>query len=103
MPLGKWSANVAVFGLNNSLSRHSDNKKKHPGKGTTDKLDDTKYSVNITKSRNKSCLSLHCNVANSFLCANNVKISQFKSMNSKMEPYSLCLRNILNGFTFDNM
>ena len=66
----------------------------------TDGLGDTKitaeaeYSVNISKSRKKICLSLQCNASNSFLYANAVKIYQFKSKVPEIEPYLLCLRNI---------
>ena len=50
------------------------------GKRLTDGLDDTKitaegkYSVTTTKSRKKTCLSLHYNAANSFYYASGEKI-----------------------------
>ena len=79
------------------------------GKGTADGLDDTgitvdaKYSVNITKSRNKICLSLHYNAANSSLYANGMKIYQFKAKGSDIKQYPLCLGNVSKDFTVDNM
>ena len=59
-----------------SSSVHVDNKKKDIlilGEGPTQGLDDTKltaekkYSINFTVTRNKLCLSLHYNGANSFI------------------------------------
>ena len=32
-----------------------------------------------------------------------VKLYQFKADDSEIKPYPLCLDNISNGFTFDNM
>ena len=61
--------------MGNSVSSHNGNREKDiliPGKEPTDGLDDTtvtaeaEYSVNITNSRNKICLNLHYNAANSF-------------------------------------
>ena len=75
--------NVISFGIDNSLSLHTDNRKKDVSvlaKGLTNRLDDTKitaegkYYVNMTKPRNKRYLSLHYNVVNIFLHANSVQI-----------------------------
>ena len=74
-----------------------------------DELDDAaiiveaKYSVNITKSRNKICLSLHYNTDNRFLYVNGVKIYQFKANLSEIKSYLLCLRNMSKYFTVDNI
>ena len=63
-------------------SMHLDNKKKYiplPGDGPAQGLDDTtltaekKYSINFIESRNKFCLSLHCNGVNSSLLVNGVE------------------------------
>ena len=90
----------------------TDNRKKEIlilGEGLTDQLDDTainleaKYSVNITKSIKKICLTLHYNTANSFLYAYGVKVYQFKLKDSKIKLYSLSLGTILNNFTIDSM
>ena len=72
-------------------------------------LDDTavtteaKYFINTTMSRKKICLSLHYHAANSFLYSNGVKIYQFKSKDSEIKPYPICLGNISKSFTVDNM
>ena len=66
---------MLVFGVDNSLSVHTDNRKKDVlvlVEGPANGLDNTpvtaesKYSVNITKSRKMFCLSLHYNAVNSF-------------------------------------
>lgn len=77
---------LCFSGVGNSLSVQTDNKEKKVlvfAEGSTAGLDDTTITVeatcyvNITKSRNKICLSLHCNVDKSFLYG--VNIHQFKS------------------------
>ena len=99
---------------------HADNRKKDIlvlCEGPTDGLDDTsvtaeaKYSVNITMSREKICLSLHYNAVNSFLHDGSVKIGQSKAQDSEIKPQPLCLGNIsqidnmdktgLNGKVYD--
>ena len=40
---------------------------------------ETKYSIDITQSKKKMCLSLHYSGTNSVLYANGVKIYQFKA------------------------
>ena len=59
---GKWGKKVIIFYVDNSLSLHADNRKKHIlvlGEGLTTRLDGTaitveeKYSVNITRFRKK--------------------------------------------------
>ena len=62
-----------------------------------------KYSVNITKFRNKICLNLHYNASSRFLYANGMKIHQLKAKDFEVKPYSLCFENISKDFTFDNM
>ena len=61
------------------------------------------YSINFTESRNKFCLSLHYNGANSYLLVNGVEIHKFKAKDSKTNAISLCLGNISKGFSVDNM
>ena len=67
--------------MNSSV--HLDNKKKYillSGDGPAQRLDDTaltaekKYSINFIESRNKFCLSLHCNGVNSYLFVNGVEV-----------------------------
>ena len=109
---GEWGKNVIIFSEHNSLSAHTNNRKKDIvvlGKRPTDGLDDTrvtaevKYSVNITNPRKKISLSLHYNAANSFLCTKNVKIHQFKANDLEIKPYPLCFGNISKDFKVDNM
>ena len=66
----EWGKNAISFGIDNSLSLHTDNRKKDVSvlaKGPTNRLDDTtitaeaKYYVNMTKPRNNRYLSLHHN------------------------------------------
>ena len=66
------------------------------GKGPTQGLVGTtfieaKYPNNFTQSNKKSCLSLHYNGGNSFLCVNATKI------------YPLCLVNISQNFSSINI
>ena len=74
-----------------------------------DGLDDTaitaeaKYFANITKSRKKNCSRLHYNGIKKFLYASSVKIYQFKTKDSEIKPYRLCLGNIAKGFIVNNM
>ena len=76
-----WSTNIFVLG--------------EVGEGLTNGLDDAtitaeaKYSINITKSKTKICLSLHCNTANSFLYVNGVKIQYVTAKHSEIKPYPL--------------
>ena len=59
---GKWGKKVIIFYVDNSLSLHADNRKKHIlvlGEGLATRLDGTaitveeKYSVNVTRFRKK--------------------------------------------------
>ena len=100
---------LLFFGVDNSLSVHTDNINKDVlvlDERSTDGLDDTagkaeaKYSFNVTKSRKKIYLSFHYIATNSFLYANAVKIHNSKQMTL---IYPLCLGNISKDFTIDNM
>ena len=53
-----------------------------------------KYSVNITESRKKICLSLKFRAVNSYLRAYGVKVYHFKAKDSEIKPDSLCLENV---------
>ena len=72
-----WSKNNFISGVDNSLSLHTDNKKRDLlvfGEGPTQGLNDTamkaetKYSINFSRSQIKFCLSLYSNGINSFFC-----------------------------------
>ena len=49
------------------------------------------------------CLSLHYNGANSYLFVDGTEIIKFKTKDSEIIPYSLCLGNISKDWTNDNM
>ena len=74
-----------------SSSVNVDNKKKCIlilSEVTSQRLDDRilttekKYSINFTVTRNKFCLSLHYNGANSYLFVNGLEIIKFKAKDS---------------------
>ena len=75
LKVDEWSKNIVIFGVINSSSRQTDNRKKDVparGVGRADGLDDTtvmaetKYSVNITRSKQEISLSRRYNVVNNF-------------------------------------
>ena len=77
-PIGRFGQNVLSFGADMSSSAHIDNKKKDIlilGKGPTQGLEHTltaekMYSINFIVKKQKLCLSLHYNRANSYLFIN---------------------------------
>ena len=82
---------VIIFGIDNSSSVHSDNRKKNIfvlGKDPADELYNTtltaraEYSINFSEQQDIFCLSLHNNGSNSCLFVNEVKIFQFKARSS---------------------
>ena len=84
-----------------SSSAHIDNKKKDKlvlGKGPTQGLEHTltaekMYSINLTVTKKKFCLTLHYNGTNSYLFVNN----------SEIVATPLCLGNISKDWSTDNM
>ena len=75
LKVDEWSKNIVIFGVINSSSRQTDNRKKDVparGVGRADGLDDTtvmaetKYSVNTTRSKQEISLSRRYNVVNNF-------------------------------------
>ena len=102
--------NVIIFGADMSSSIHVDSKNKNIlilCEGPTGGLDDTaltaeaKYPINFTQPNKRFVLSLHCNRSNSFLFVNATKVYQFKA--KEINDYALCLGNISNDFTINNM
>ena len=61
------------------------------------------YSINFTEKNKKLCLSLHYNNTNSYLFVNGTKIITFKSKNTEIHPYPLCLGNISKDWSVYNM
>ena len=51
------------------------------------------YSINFTGTKNKFCLSLHYNGANSYLFVNGTDIYKFKAKDSKIVASPLWLGN----------
>ena len=96
--------------MNSSV--HVDNMGKYIltlGEEPTLGLDDTiltaemKYPINFTQSGQRFVLSLHYNGSNSFSFVNTAKVYQFKVKKSGIKDYALCLGNISNDFTINNM
>ena len=85
-PGGGFSQNVLIFGADMSSPAHIGNKKKYItvlGIGPTPGFEHTltaekMYCINFTVVKNKFCLSLHCNGANSYLLVNGTEICKFK-------------------------
>ena len=85
-----------------SSSTKIDNKKKDIlifGEGPTQWLEQTltaekMYSINFTEKNKNFGLSLHYNKENSYLFANGTEIHKFKSKDSEITAYPLCLGNI---------
>ena len=79
------------------------------GEGQTQGLEDAtitaeaKYPINFRELGKRFVLSLHYNGSNSFLFVNTVKIYQFRAKDSEAKLYSICLGNISEDFTLDNM
>ena len=61
------------------------------------------YYINFTLTRNRFCLSLHYNGANSYLFVNGIEIIKFKAKNSNIVTNLLCLGNISKDWSVDNM
>ena len=57
------------------------------------------HSTNFTVANKKICLSVHYNGDSSYLFVNGKGIINFKSKDSDIVPYALCLRNISKDFT----
>ena len=60
------------------------------------------YSINFTENYTKSCLSLHCNRANSYLFVNGTEIIKFKAKHCDINAIPLCLGNVSKDFSADN-
>ena len=110
-PSGGFGQNVLIFGADMSSSIHVDNKKKDIlvlGRGPTQGLESTltaekMYSINFTVTKNKFCLSLQYNGANSYLFVNDTEIYEFKAKDSEIVASPLCLDNIPKDRSTDNM
>ena len=56
------------------------------------------YSTNFTNDNKTFCLSLYYNGDNSYIFVNGKEIINFKSKDSEIVPYPLCLGNISKDF-----
>ena len=61
------------------------------------------YSINFTLTKKKFCLSLDYNGANSYLFVNGLEIYKFKANDSENVASPLCLENISEDWSTDNM
>ena len=94
-----------------SSSIHIDNKKKDISvleRGPTHGLEstlttETMYSINFTVTKNRFCLSLHYNRANSYLFVNGKETIKFKVKDSEIVASPFCLGNISKDWSTDNM
>ena len=101
---GKIGRNVIIFGVHMISSPHIDNKKedililgKDPTQGLEHTLTEEKlYSINFTKENTKFCLSLHYNIANSYLFINRTEIIKFKANDSEITAYPLCFGRLFS-------
>ena len=106
-----FGQNVLIFGVDMSSSSHIDNKKKDTlvlGKGPRQGLEHTltaekMYSIHLTVTKKKFCLSLYYNGANSYLFVNGSEIYKFKAKGSEIVSTPLCSGNISKDWSTDNM
>ena len=61
------------------------------------------YSINFTKTNEKFCLSVHYNGANSYIFVNGTEIIKFKTKDTEINPYNICLGNISKDFSESNI
>ena len=61
------------------------------------------YSINFTATKNKFCLSLYYNGANSYLFVNVVEVYKFQAKDSEINAAPLRSCNISKNFSADNM
>ena len=108
---GGFGQNVIIFGGDMSSSVQVNNKTKDIlilGKGPTEGLENTltaekMHSISFTVTKRKFCLSLHYNGANSYLFVNGTEIYKFMEKDSEIVAAPLCLENISNDWSVDNM
>ena len=110
-PGGGFGQNVLTFGVDMSSSVRIDNKKKDIlllGKGLTQGLERTltvekMYSINFNLTKKKFCLSLHYNETNSYLFVKGIEICKFKAKDCEIFVGPICLGNISNDWSVDNI
>ena len=109
---GETGQNVVIFGAGMSSSAHGNNKTKSTvivGDGFTQGLEDTTlyaetmYSSNSNATKKKFCLSLHYDGDNSYFFVNGTEVIKFKAKNSEIVANQLCLGNVSENFSVNNM
>ena len=103
--------NVINSGVDMSSLTKIDDRKKYIlilGKGPTQGLEhtlsaDKVYSIDLTLTGNKFCLTLHYNEANSYLFVNGREIIKLKANDSEIVATPLCLGNISKDWSVDDM
>ena len=107
-----FGQNVVIFGADMSNSIHSINKTKNilvlgndsvPGLDNTTIYAEKLYSINLTKTNTKFCLSLHYNGSNSYLFVNSTEIHKYKTKDSEIIAAPICLGNISRDASVDDM
>ena len=102
-----YGKNIIIFGADLSSSVHANNRTDKflvLGKDFIQEINGTKiyaekiYSTNFTVTNKKFCLSLHYNGDSSYLFVNGKDIINFKTKDSEIVPYPLCLGNVLKDF-----
>ena len=61
------------------------------------------YLINFTVTKKKSCLSLHYDGAYNYLFVNGTEIYKFKAKDSAIVASPLCLGNISQDWSIDNV
>ena len=111
-PYGGFGQNIIIFWVDMNSSIHIDNKGKDIlilGKGPTQGLGENSltaekmYSINLTLTKNKFCLSLHYNGANSYLFVNGTEIYKFNAKDSETVASLLFLGKISKDWSAGNM
>ena len=108
---GGFGQNVLIFRADMSSSAYIDSKKKDRlvlGKGPTQRLEYTPTaekmcSINFTVTKKKFCLSLHYNRANSYLFVSGTETYKFKAKDSEIVATPLCLGNISEDWSVENL
>ena len=61
------------------------------------------YSINLTKTNTKFCLSLHHNRSDSYLFVHGTETHKCKTKDSETVGAPICLGNISRDFSIDNI
>ena len=91
---------IASHEFNSLVKISFDAKMREAAKIKVKKIIKSILRISLSPEKN---MSLHCNLANSFLYANGAKIHQFKAKDNEIRSYPLCLGNISNHFAIDNL